>query len=470
MEIMTHEIAKDGFMKILYVEDSQDVREIFSAKIEFFTGAEVVEAESVQNAKELLAKDNSIEVVITDYHMPDGNAGDIYSFIKEKNKNIPFVVFSSEELATNKSFESFFYDNPGNGQIQKPPTYNSLETTIQNAINNTKEGKKLENADKAVHMEQEFLPIVATMLIHFNSVPSDIFIKLSEQKFVKIINANDYYASDDIEKFLNKSIKFFYTNKNNYSSLLNFLFEGIFRMFPEQMSSATSPIIDLQEDLQKAIQTRLITLGVDQNVIEMTKVSIECAIKIIETQPDLKKIINKIRLGGNYTYDHSLIISYITGILANKMDWSSKDIKVKLSLASLIHDITLEDSDFAKLHDLEPEKISKDKDSKKYELYKNHIVKSAEFIKQMKGFPPDVDNIIIQSHELANGNGMPRGLGALSISSLSALFITSHLFVNELYIRDFKEGSSVEIIKLLELSSYKGNFKKPIDGLKLLFN
>ena len=63
-------------------------------------------------------------------------------------------------------------------------------------------------------------------------------------------------------------------------------------------------------------------------------------------------------------------------------------------------------------------------------------------VDQYKKIPPDVDRLILEHHEMPNGDGFPRGLSGTQISPLSCAFILSGLLAK--YILHEKENFTIE--------------------------
>ena len=141
----------------------------------------------------------------------------------------------------------------------------------------------------------------------------------------------------------------------------------------------------------------------------------------MEATPALSELLSNMQKGGDYIYEHSLMVSYIACAIANNMDWESKDTKMKLTMASFMHDITLNDHQLAKISNLRT--IDQDDfDDEEIKELKDHPLDAAKIIAKLPDFPPDIDTIVAQHHELPDGSGFPRGLTHSNINPLSCVF------------------------------------------------
>ncbi|WP_409479844.1 response regulator [Pseudobdellovibrio sp. HCB154] len=84
-------------MRILLVDDDQEIRfalaNVFQAKHKFT----VVEASSGQEAIAALTAKNDFTLIISDFQMDNGNGDVIVDFLKNQKINVPLVFFSGSQ-------------------------------------------------------------------------------------------------------------------------------------------------------------------------------------------------------------------------------------------------------------------------------------------------------------------------------------------------------------------------------------
>jgi len=125
-------------MKILIVDDEEDVREAISDFIEELFIIEIIQASSGGEAIKIIDQDTTIGLIIADYNMPlenknDVNGGGLYQYNLKKN-NLPFFLFSIEKIEDHKELQTFFTDNPLNIAIGKPYDEEYTKNAIKNVI------------------------------------------------------------------------------------------------------------------------------------------------------------------------------------------------------------------------------------------------------------------------------------------------------------------------------------------------
>ena len=133
------ECSKD--LKLLYVEDNQDSREVTAMMLEDFF-KEVILAVDGEDGLEKFVKSNDIDFVLTDINMPKLDGISLCRKIREINKVVPIVILSAHN-------EKNYYDESksigANGYLLKPIDIEQLAEMIYKVIKN---GNYNENSTK----------------------------------------------------------------------------------------------------------------------------------------------------------------------------------------------------------------------------------------------------------------------------------------------------------------------------------
>lgn len=123
--------------RILIIEDSKDEREIYVKYLKIIAkDAEIIEAGNRIDAEQLLGKYNRTEeqfdLVLTDFHLPDGNSGEIV-FTCNHNK-VPVILMSKGSL--HAKFDLAVED--ADDFIEKPLDFSKLKTLIREMLGITR--------------------------------------------------------------------------------------------------------------------------------------------------------------------------------------------------------------------------------------------------------------------------------------------------------------------------------------------
>lgn len=107
--------AKLQSMKILVVDDESDIREILKFNLEK-AGFEVLEADSAEEAKPLLAQD--VSLILLDIMLPGVSGVEFSKMVREKYGNAIPIVFLTAKTTEEDLLEGF--DAGGDDYICKP--------------------------------------------------------------------------------------------------------------------------------------------------------------------------------------------------------------------------------------------------------------------------------------------------------------------------------------------------------------
>lgn len=91
---MQEKIAKLRELKLLFVEDEEDLINIISDTLNKLQ-ANFVTARNGQDALEKLAQNDDIDAIITDINMPVMNGLELIEEVKKTKPNLPIVIMSA---------------------------------------------------------------------------------------------------------------------------------------------------------------------------------------------------------------------------------------------------------------------------------------------------------------------------------------------------------------------------------------
>ena len=289
----------------------------------------------------------------------------------------------------------------------------------------------------------EYCKIRLLHFLRFNSLDCNLYVKLSNKKYVKIINKYDLYTTDDILKFEKKGINDFYVKGNDYIPFVENLI-NIINLKVSDPKNATKQHASIFMTTSELINQLINSIGITEQTKKTIEHVIYSTVNAIEQNPKVANILSKINIGKEpYIYEHSLLQSYISSSLISIMNYSSESIMHKLCLASFLHDITFKNTKHAKLNNLDGLSWQDMK------IVSNHPAKAAQLATTFNNFFVDVDKIIIDHHETFKGDGFPKGIGANQIPPLSGLFIICHDIVDLIYDSEKEKFSSNEFSKIV---------------------
>ena len=420
------------------------------------TSHEVIEKSTVSDSIQYLKTSNDVNLIICDMSLPDGSGSDIYKYIREKNIDIPFILMTGHNFKEEGVFKNFFNDNKHNAYISKPFDFNRLTTTVSKVLDTDLPTKKTGHCK-----------IKINKLLMFNNICCDLFIRLSEIKFVKIIKRDEMYSKEILDKYLQKGVRYVWIKEKDFENFTNDYSDSI-KLLLESEKLTDKDRIESELNGTSAIHNMVLKLGIEEHVVSAINSVVNSGIRAIKKNGNLFTFLKRAIKRKEYIYEHSLLTSYLSGAIAIKLNWCTTLTLQKLWIASILHDVLLGSSHLAQVYNLEDISLEY-LNQKDVEKIKQHPLKTAEMIREAKVFPHNVSDIVLSHHETVDGTGFPRGLKARQISQLSCIFIIAEDLANTIYDEEFDEHTINKIINDFSVKYNKGNFKKPLKGLLQVF-
>jgi CheY-like chemotaxis protein len=439
-------------MKILIADDEIVTGEIIDFLVrDFFRGE--IETYLVRNGKEAInvLKKEKIDICISDHNMPEGNGDLIFKYIKKNQLDTFFVLCSTEDAGIYPENSLFFY-------IKKPDVISGIEQLSKLVKNNSEDESCITNN------ASDYIPVTLQFLLLIGMTPSDIYIRITDTKFIKCINANEVFTTNDNAKYLIKSVSKLYVKRPCDQFVINKVFSEVLCKI---MQKANLPLDERMTIAHSQICGLIKFTGMSEELAEITKENIKQTTHLIMRNSLLNNFWKDLNLKGEYPARVYTLHSMLASVIVKKISWSTEAILFKLTLAAFLQDITLNTLPVMKIYDYYHfNEIKETLEDDEIKFFLEHPLKAKEHIAFFKEIPPDVDKIILEQHEMPDGLGFPRQLNAKQLGPLSCVFILSGILAR--YILNQKENFQLEsFVEKFEAQGYsKGNFKEAFDVIR----
>ena len=190
---MNKELLKN--IKVLYVEDENDVRE-FTGKTIGAIVKEVIIAHNGKTGLELFIKNQDIDLIVTDINMPKMGGLEMCAEIKKINKNIPIVVTSAHN---DPNFLKKAIDVGVNAYAMKPVDLYQLIDNMTKAVEPFYLKKQLEEINHSLEDKvKEGIKKVKSILDAQNNL-----ICVTDGEDIMNVNQKftDFFNGQNFEKF-----------------------------------------------------------------------------------------------------------------------------------------------------------------------------------------------------------------------------------------------------------------------------
>lgn len=434
---------------ILVVDDEEDIRDIYEMLLRRVFPMDIVLAESGRRALEIIDKRGKPEVIISDLRMPDGDGKFLRQALIEKKLDVPFVICSTDPIP---ELRKMF---PGiHGYVEKPNIMDPVVTLINSIISPYEQPPK-------------YVPVRISLLLRWGSSDYNLYMKLSPTNFVKVINAGEAFIPEEAERFRAKGLEYLHVTAEDAETYMKNFALNVLMVVNSEQEEIHGDLSVISLESLEAVGRIASSLGWTEEVVTAAKHAVNLAVKAVSKDPNIVNLL-KTKLSGDPTKftEHISKLALLTCAFCHQLGWTTESTQMKLGMAALIHDIALDDTYYEDTKTWN--ELARDLTNREPEVvkYRNHPLEASNFLLQMRDLPADVNQIILQHHELKDGTGFPRGLVAGWISPLTSVFI----IVEDLL--DFLEGDYIlesrikEFVVQREEQYDSGNFKKIFGVLK----
>jgi response regulator RpfG family c-di-GMP phosphodiesterase len=431
-------------LNFLVVEDEIEIADIICLFLGGQYSAQFTTATSGKEAIDIIqANVGAFHMVLSDFNMPNGNGGVLFDFVKKNYPELPFMLITSDSWYDHREFHN--YDNVG--YVQKPFVDDTLIQEVDRLL------KKLTfNAER----DHQYVGVSVQTLAKINDISHPLYVKLNDDKYVKIMNALANFSQEEVDRFKQKNIKILYVEKPFYSEFISkFRNKVVNEMIFRGLKVGSIEALSLSTSVQEVIMGAVRAFGWSQETQDMAIKNLQIVKNLVDKTEELHSVFQwASNTDHDYIFVHSILNCFMTTALAQAYKFKNEFAPEYLALASFFHDASLEphqvknEGRFLKAASL---KIPINKED--WLWIKDHPEASSNMLALWPPCPQEVITIIKQHHEKPDGSGFPDGLKASEIDEMSACFIVAEEIV--ISYLELKDKSAVE----KHLLSLEGMYK-----------
>lgn len=435
---------------ILLVDEDDDVLNIQQLVLSSFYAGEVVSVNNSSEALERLEAFGEPELIVGDHNvLNERKANSLYAHLVASNSPVSLIICSGD---VDFEFQEKKYPHVS-AFLQKPFSIESLTSLVKGIVTQPS-------------TVPDYIQVKLSVLVNFIGKSFDLYLRLSETNFVKYIRQDEDFTKEDSDKLIKKGVTYLYITAKDSLEFLKAYEENLNLMLsvkngsPEEQIAKTIDAFASIEGVSKA-------LGWSPEVVEAAKQNIDTALKILSKDAAIVQILNQKLADKNSPYSrHVSLQTYLCCVFSMGMPWGGQAVQVKLALASLLHDLSVDESFYADIKNWNLRAADPKDRSPEVVKYRMHPIEASKFIRNIKNLPPDIDQILVQHHEKKDGQGFPRALNATRISQLSVFFN-----IIEDLVEFIGDGTNVETsltgFKIWGDCNYDtGHYKKTYDHIK----
>lgn len=375
--------------------------------------------------------------IIMAYELKNHPSLTVMKFIKFNCPNTRFTVTISNEAikdleADNQDIASFklkmnqigvFKLFTGYTEIAHLVSFVDSQQNFNDLMAQVKPATKEERTEGPVdEKDSEFIEISIDHFFGATKNLFDVFIKIGNGKYIKILHKGDQFEQSQIKKYKDeKKVDYLYIKKTDHKKYIRLLAE-----INRKVISSQNAHIQTKYNLTKHVTSEVIKSawveGVNHGLVDQATEVCDNIYQFVQKQNNLFNLLKQLQDMGPDEYDHSFLVAFFSCSLAKQFDWNSAVTTQSLTMASMFHDIGLikvpEEIRNKKKIELTPEELA---------IFQMHPQYSLELLENNQSISRTILQIIHQHHESMDGSGYPNHLSNKKILMLSQILI----FVNE---------------------------------------
>ncbi len=406
-------------IQVLIAEDEEIIREMVAIIISENYDLDVLEAENGNEAIEIL-KSCKVDLIISDLNMPQKNGDHIYLYNKNNNK-AAFVFITSIDISKNENLNDFF-EQKNHYYLPKPFTEEEVFSTFDKIFKNNEVFKEKPLLDEDNKTKYSSIPIY--LAHHLTKDIGEIFIKINERKYLKYLDKIEHGDSEKFKKLQQKNCKEIFVLNGQYEKWIQSRFEQInnsLKKTPENIHSREMAL----DTILKLSQVAFNVGPFPPSLINEFEFFVDTVITSLWDTEEVKDSVQSLLKEGGIIPIHSSVCLFLSKLVNAKLNKNDKAKYKKLALASLFHDITLPDEEFAQYITLE--KLSAGPlTSEEKDLILHHPYEAAKKVESIPLFDLDTIDMIKHHHELPHAKGYPLQADLKKLKFLCRQFTMIH--------------------------------------------
>jgi response regulator RpfG family c-di-GMP phosphodiesterase len=443
--------------KILVVEDNDFFREAISDLLTE-NKFKVFQAPNGRSAKDLIAMQN-FDLVLTDIQMPGLTGIELLAWSKT-HKPVPFIMMTgfSLLLETKTAYELGAVDF-----LAKPFNDSDLLAKIRLALKPKGGGAELVENTKETTIEYGKVSI--DEFIARPKADFDVFIKLSEEKYIKVITEGESIESKRVSHYKEKGVKYLHIKKSDFGKLLRFNLD-ISKMITKSQGISVEKKANFMKYTGEVILEKAFVKGLDRESFKEAQAYLTNSIELIADSGEMLDLLGVLNSHTDWVYAHSLGVAMYSVMMTQKLGYESSQTLFKLSMAGMFHNIGEKEIDREILE--KPRHLLSAAERK---VLESHVSRGKDILLAIKGIPEDIVQIVYEHHEDSIGQGYPNAKTKRDSHPLSPILQVANLFVEQaLKGPHYKGKTGLEAIQHIE-KMYQDRFDpKCIQALKSCFS
>ncbi len=348
--------------------------------------------------------------VFLNYDVQNHSGPQVLKFIRTNypSQKVVIVLNDNHRVETGEVTEDNLQKLGAQELLVKPFNINALKETLEghqslgDLLSNLPKKEGASEETEVSMNDENFTSIKIDEFYSTNSVLFDIYIKLNDNKYLKILHAGDAFSKERIDKYKNeKKVEFLFfhnSDRRKFIQYNNFLTK---KLVENKNVPAASKVGMLKNVTKKYIEEAFV-VGLKPQVLDQGKEVCENVFQLVENSKDLHLLLKSFNDFDPSAYTHAFLVTLYTSAIIKQYEWQSKVTIETAAKACMFHDI-------GKI--LLPKEIALkpriELTHEELEEYKRHPELGVKVVETNRLINNSVKQIILQHHEAFDGTGFP---------------------------------------------------------------
>jgi CheY-like chemotaxis protein len=433
---------------ILLLDSRDETLHLQDICLSRFYGGKILTRKSSQEAIQVMERNGPPELIVADHSLMKND--ELHGYISQSN--LPIPLFVSADQAQHDEVWRFF---PNVTAVLDRP----LSTDVLDQL--------VKSVSSIPGRRPTHIPVLISTLLIFGQQKHELYLKLSDTNYVKVLNAGESFSESDAIRFYTKGITHLHLAYNDGTLFMQDFERSLFGVI-QNPASFSGDLAVLTIESMETIEAMAKQMGWTREAITVARRCINMALGVISKDESLIRTLKRRLSTPSSPYRrHVGLLAYLTCLMASSYGQDSESTQMKLALAALLHDLSVDDRIYEDVRVWNRKAADQREKSAETVKYRMHPLESAKTVHSLKTLPPDVEQIILQHHERPDGSGFPRGLTASRIPLLTSMFILTEELVEfiddgerlETSLKDFmtwgrefyQDGHCKKIFEMMEM-------------------
>jgi putative nucleotidyltransferase with HDIG domain len=398
---------------ILVVEDDPFLRETLVQSLQH-DGVDIIEAGDGVMGLEQFQKHQPY-MVISDVRMPNMDGLNLLKNIRSQNAEVFFILMTGfSEVTEAKNAHHL----GANEFLLKPFELAQLNTIVQT-------GSSLNNEKKiSTQPPVQYCSISIDQFISGRKACTDVYIQLSDKKYILIARKDSPLDLKRIEIYKAKGLSEFHVKKEDFQIYLDLNV----KLSKAAMTSSltTEKKVFLLRNTTEVILQDCAINGLAKGRFEEALGIVENMINIITNEEEMCETLSNFISHSKQSFSHSVSVSMFSCMIARALGWSAHTTVFRLSVGGLLHDIGKQEIPKSIL-----EKKRHKRTFEETKIYESHATRGKDILSAISWVPSEVIQICHQHHENISSTGFPLGLSRSRIHPLAFIVGLADTFCNK---------------------------------------